>query len=145
MAGMAGNVFNLTEMSFSLLGMRGTPGTLERAAVSCNKIVRGSTWDCPVGIIVSVLPHLPEPGAATGLNRRGAPSSPDKHRLGSPSPPQSKEWQGQSSQSPGLLAHRKPKMPLGHLPAMRLNKALHLSGPMPRSSETNTPCLHQLL
>lgn len=67
MAGTSVNVFNLTEMSFSLLGMTGTPGTLERAAVSSNTIT-GSTWDCPVGEAVPVLPNLPEPTAAEGLD-----------------------------------------------------------------------------
>ena len=68
MAGTSVNVFNLTEMSFSLLGMTGTPGTLGRAAVSSPNKITGSTWDCPVGIAVPVLPNLPEPRAAEGLD-----------------------------------------------------------------------------
>lgn len=76
MAGTSVNVFNLTEMSFSLLDMTGTPGTLQRAIVSSPNKIIGSTWDCPVRIIVPVLPHLPEPRAAKGLDGRRAPLLP---------------------------------------------------------------------
>ena len=68
MADTSVNVFNLTEMGFSLLGMTGTPGTLKRATVSSPNKITGSTWDCPEGVIVPVHPHLPEPRAAKELD-----------------------------------------------------------------------------
>lgn len=74
MASTSVNIFNLTEMNPSLLGMTGMPGPLKRAAVSSPNKRTGSTWDCPMGIIVPVLPHLLEPRAAKKLHGKASSS-----------------------------------------------------------------------
>ena len=80
--------FNLTEMSFSLLGPSGTPGISKRAAESSPNERIDSTWGCPEGIIVPVLPQLLEPRTAKRLDEEASPriTPCSEQRIGSWSP-----------------------------------------------------------